>query len=334
MPSRSPVAAPAPVARGTSRVAAERDLIPVTVIGGYLGAGKTTIINHLLRQPGGRRLAVLVNDFGALDIDATLIASEGARTVSLSNGCVCCSISDALGDGLDEVLAIDPLPDQIVIEASGVADPAKIAVYGQGWPGVRLDAVTTVVDATTMATNAEDRFIGSLVLRQLAAADLVLLSKTDLLAAPALAEARIWLADRVASTPVLALRDGQVPADLVLDIQAGQRTESVASGAMDGAVDAETFWSTVLRLDQPIAKPALESALDRWPDAVVRVKGFVRTTEVGHPGYEVHRVGRRWTVEPTDLEAAPSALVIIAVAASSAGDGLSDDELLRDLIES
>jgi hypothetical protein len=114
----------------TSKPAA---LVPVTIIGGYLGAGKTTLINALLAADHGRRLAVLVNDFGAVNIDVELIERHDGETISLTNGCICCSIADSLGESLDQVLALEPRPDQIVIEASGVADPAAIAGYGQGW---------------------------------------------------------------------------------------------------------------------------------------------------------------------------------------------------------
>ena len=97
-------------------------LVPVAVVGGYLGAGKTTLINHLLSSPHGLRLAVLVNDFGAIDIDADLLSAHEGDTISLSNGCVCCAIGDALGDALDRVLEADPPPDRIVAEQpEGVA---------------------------------------------------------------------------------------------------------------------------------------------------------------------------------------------------------------------
>lgn len=304
-------------------------LVPVTVVGGYLGAGKTTLVNRLLAAPHGRRLAVLVNDFGALDIDARLIAARGANTVSLSNGCVCCSIADALGDGLDEVLALHPRPDQIVIEASGAADPGKIAVYGQGWPGVRLDAVLTVVDATTMQANAADRFVGSLIVRQLAAADVILLSKIDLVDAETIDEARRWLATTVGSTPVVGLEQGQMDPALIIDLQA-----HTPGGIPVEPTDIAEFGSVVIEPTQPIERSALEAALRRWPDAVVRVKGFVRTTEPGDPLYEVHRVGRRWAVEPVSGVETPPGLVLVVIPAAAGNDGLDPNELERDLYRS
>ena len=101
--------------------------LPLTVLGGYLGAGKTTLLNRLLSEDHGQRILVMVNDFGAINIDASLIAAASSDTLTLSNGCVCCTMGAdlfmAMGDALDR----RPRPDHLVIEASGVADPAKIA---------------------------------------------------------------------------------------------------------------------------------------------------------------------------------------------------------------
>ena len=106
--------------------------IPMTIIGGYLGAGKTTIINRLLSQKHGQRLAILVNDFGALNIDAELIDYHEGDTYGLSNGCVCCSITDDLGTTLAKVTDTNNPPDQIILETSGVAEPAKLVRYRIG----------------------------------------------------------------------------------------------------------------------------------------------------------------------------------------------------------
>ena len=102
------------------------ELIEVSVIGGYLGAGKTTLVNHILRE-ASERVAVMVNDFGEINIDETLIDSSNENTISLTNGCICCSLVDGFATALESVLSFRPRPTRLVIEASGVADPGTIA---------------------------------------------------------------------------------------------------------------------------------------------------------------------------------------------------------------
>ena len=192
-------------------------MIPLTIVAGYLGADKTTLVNALLAGDHGRRLAVLVNDFDAVNIDEALIERHDSDTIALSNGCVCCSIREALGDALDAVLALDLRPDNIVIEASGVANPKKIAYYGQGWPGLRLGAVVTLVDATAIRERADDKFVGRLVLDQMAAADFIVLTKTDLIDEGGRRAVRRWLETTITAARILEAEHGRVPVPALLD---------------------------------------------------------------------------------------------------------------------
>ena len=273
-----------------------QDLVPVTVIAGYLGAGKTTLINELLAGAHGQRLAVLVNDFGAVNIDAALIADHDGQTISLKNGCVCCSIADELGDALDEVLALEPAPDQIVIEASGVADPANVAAYGQGWPGCRLDAVVVLADTETVRVKSRDQFVGELVTRQLRRADIVLATKCDLVTGAALAAVTGWLASAVPGTPILTRRSGQL--DPALLLEADQTVKDASPRPLKGdTVAAEaSFDAVVIEVDNALDRDRVEAALTDWPDSVLRVKGILRFN--GHPDglHVVQRVGRRWSI--------------------------------------
>jgi len=268
----------------------------VTVIGGYLGAGKTTLVNRLLSADHGRRLAVLVNDFGEINVDVELVAAHGAETLGLTNGCICCSIGDSLGAAFDQVLALDPRPDQIVVEASGVADPTKVAAYGRGWPGCRLDAVVVLADAQTIRANAVDPFVGELVIRQLRAADLVLITKTDMTDDEETGAVLGWVAEAIGSDrAVLCCTRGLVDAGLILDI-----------GVSDGSTECDRhpadpmgtsgFDTWVVDLSEPISRADLERALVEWPARVVRMKGVIGLAD----GSVVvaQRVGQRVSIEP------------------------------------
>lgn len=152
--------------------------LPMTVISGYLGAGKTTLINRLLSEDHGQKLLVMVNDFGSINIDEKLLASAQDDTLTLTNGCVCCTMGADLYIAIGKVLDRAQRPDHLIIEASGIADPVKIATAAKAEPDMSLGGIITVVDAQTIETLAIDAMIGPQITGQIAAADLVVVSKT------------------------------------------------------------------------------------------------------------------------------------------------------------
>lgn len=188
--------------------------IPLTVIGGFLGAGKTTLLNRLLTQAQGCRLAVLVNDFGAINIDAGLIAARGADAIALSNGCVCCSIGDDLSAALMRVLDAEPAFDAIVIEASGVSDPWRIAQVGIADPGLALGGVVVLVDASAVLEQATDPLLADSVQRQLRAADWILINKTDLVDREQVMRVQAWTDRCAPGVACFATRQAALPAVL------------------------------------------------------------------------------------------------------------------------
>ena len=283
-----------------------QDLVPVTVVAGYLGAGKTTLINELLSHDHGRRLAVLVNDFGAVNIDAALIADHDGQTISLKNGCVCCSIADEFGDALDRVLALEPAPDQIVIEASGVADPANVAAYGQGWPGCRLDAVVVLADAETVQAKSRDQFVGELVTRQLRRADIVMATKCDLVTEAERAAAVDWLAVTAPGAPILTRRAGQLEPELLLETNQPIDSSSRQQAPAGNGQAEPAFDSAVVEVNGTLDRDRVEAALQDWPDSVLRVKGVLRFDGTADSLRIVQRVGRRWSIEPAPNSLDPS----------------------------
>ena len=205
--------------------------LPVTVVGGYLGAGKTTLVNSLLRQANGRRLAIMVNEFGALPIDASLVEAADDRIVSLVGGCVCCSYGEDLVSSLVMLEALEPRPDHVLLEASGVAFPGAIAGTVGLLQGFALDGAVVLADAETVRGRAGDRYLGSTVRRQIEQADLILLNKCDL--ADDADEVEAWLGEAAPDARLLRTVRSDAPIDIVLGAWTGRPAPPAAGGPFD-----------------------------------------------------------------------------------------------------
>ncbi|HEY5636243.1 MAG TPA: GTP-binding protein, partial [Burkholderiales bacterium] len=256
--------------------------LPLTVLGGYLGAGKTTLVNHLLRNAGGRRLAVLVNDFGALSIDETLIESREGNLLSIAGGCVCCSFGSDFMAGLMQMAALDPAPDHLLVETSGVALPGAVARSAALLQAIRVDAVVVLVDAETVRARAADRYLGDTVTRQLAEADLVLVNKVDLVDAAARPALKDWLAARAPRAGLLECERGRVAADVLLGLQRGaaRATGALSGGAMRAPEDAAARYASAhFELDGRVDAQALAARLAAPALGLLRAKGIVRDAD-------------------------------------------------------
>ena len=200
--------------------------LPATVIGGWLGAGKTTLVNHLLRHAGGRRIAVLVNDFGEVSIDADLIEGAEGGVLSLAGGCMCCSWGEDLFGTLARVRDRQPAPDVLLVETSGVAQPATVARLLRLAPDLDVEGVVVLVDAETVRERAADRYVGELVRQQLAEADLLLLNKLDLVTPGQAVEVMQWLGAQVPGVRVVPAEQGRVEPGVVLGVGLELASES------------------------------------------------------------------------------------------------------------
>ncbi|MEM6996439.1 MAG: GTP-binding protein, partial [Myxococcota bacterium] len=184
----------------------------ITVVSGFLGAGKTSLLNHILSADHGLKIGVLVNDFGALNVDAGLIVGVEGETVELTNGCVCCNIREDLMVALQQLVERDEPPDHIVLETSGVSDPAAViqtleTAEATGWVGI--DAVLVVVDAENYGTlSRRDRV---LAMGQVLAADIIIINKLDLVSAEAADELEASLRKRCRRARILRAEHGAVP---------------------------------------------------------------------------------------------------------------------------
>ena len=286
--------------------------IPCTIVTGFLGAGKTTLIRHMLENPGGRRLAVIVNEFGDIGMDAEILRGCGseacaeAAIVELANGCICCTVADDFQPTLDALLALNPRPDHILIETSGLALP-KPLVQAFNWPGIKgrvtVDGVVAVVDSAALAEGRVAHDMAALAAQreadpaldhddpveevfedQVACADLIILTKADLLDAGALAAAHAALAAVLPrAINVVESRGGRVSPELLLGMGIG--TEGVIEARPthhdnEEDHDHEDFASIVVPL--PAASDAAGFAARVQAacavPGVLRAKGFAAVT--------------------------------------------------------
>ena len=186
----------------------------MSVIGGFLGSGKTTLLNRILAGSHGVRYAVLVNDFGELAVDGRLVAAHDGETITFANGCVCCSMGGDLVGALDRLLDGNRPPDQILVEASGVADPCAIADVATLHPGLSRDLVVVLADVETVRARYEDHRLRDTVMRQLAAANLLVLNKCDRVARKEIEAAESWARDR-SQAPAIRSVDADIPMGLL-----------------------------------------------------------------------------------------------------------------------
>jgi G3E family GTPase len=286
--------------------------VPILLVAGFLGGGKTTVVNDLLAHAEGRRIATVVNDFGAINIDAELIAGASDGVVSLTNGCICCSLEGDLLRTLAAILRRSPRPDSIVIETSGVADPAEIVRNLMDpviWREARLETVLCVVDATTSAAKLNDPLLRS----QLRAADVLALSKTDLVDTPGRERIRnVVKAARPAVVVVDALH-GQVPAELLFPADPDRAPTPRNPGRRRPASDRyETLsWTS----DRPVSLPRLQNTIGRLAPRLARAKGLFEAVE--QPGRQLllQFAGGRATLAPagTSSPGLPRARIVFIV---------------------
>jgi G3E family GTPase len=288
--------------------------VSYTIIGGYLGAGKTTLLNRLLHntasQNAGQRLALLINDFGSINIDASLITHQTDSQINLTNGCICCGLSAGFDEAIETLLGQSPRPDHIIVEASGVADVVSLAQYGLA-PGLTLAGVLVVADAETVRAKASDKYVAATVQRQLQGADLILLNKTDLLAPAALTEVESWLRELTPRTPIVLTSHCDVPLEILLGVSSKSAPGPAHTTAQQSSSPHEhheiyTTWQ--FEHPTPLTAAAVDAFVDALPDSVLRAKGYFLIDPDQRLLFQ--RVGARSTLEPSTTTGATELVVI------------------------
>ncbi|HZD30878.1 MAG TPA: GTP-binding protein [Candidatus Angelobacter sp.] len=289
-------------------------ITPITVLTGFLGAGKTTLLNRILNGDHGLRIAVLVNDFGSINIDADLVVGveAGGDIISLSNGCVCCSIRDDLLTAVEQVTERPEQPEYIILEASGVAEPSVIAftfINASFRERIRLDSIICVIDASQVFAVPEQM---ELKIRQVAYADMLLLSKTDLASRDEIARIRAWLDDRFSRYRLVEAPHGEVPMEILLasgrfdpsQMDAGRQiADDCAAGHCDHphhhhASSQFTTWS--FETDKPMSLEALREAAKKLPASIYRCKGVVHSSDEPSRRAVLQVVGKRVDISLAD----------------------------------
>lgn len=265
--------------------------IPVTIVGGFLGAGKTTLVNHILSGDHGERCLVMVNDFGQINIDSLLIKARSENVVSLENGCICCTVQNDMVAQLSDLLSNtdEVLPDRIVIETSGLSDPAKVVQaiqYPQLRHHLRADAVVILVDADQFGDLEGD--LQRVAQDQIASADVIVLNKTDLADS-----ADIERFHRDWSFPGLRIvraEQAEVSFDVLFGLPGEPKGETAHGHDSDGHSGFSSWsWSGPAHF----SAKHLRAALKALPSDVFRGKGIVLTGDAEIPAYTFHLVGQR-----------------------------------------
>lgn len=322
--------------------------IPVTVITGFLGAGKTTLIRHLMQNPQGKRLAILVNEFGTVGVDGDILKSCAdemcpvENIVELANGCICCTVADDFIPTIEALMALPVRPDHIIIETSGLALP-KPLLKAFDWPAIRsritVDGVIALADAEAVAAGRfapdvaavdaqraadpslnHETPLSEVFEDQILCADLILLSKADLAGEAGLQTARdVISAEMTRPVPMLAMTDGIIDPRVILGLMAAAEDDLAARPSHhDGHDDHEhdDFDSVVIDLPEVTDPDALSAAIVRLAQEqnILRVKGHVAV--IGKPmRLLVQAVGARVRTQydrPWGTAPRRSQLVVIA----------------------
>jgi G3E family GTPase len=272
--------------------------LPVTLVTGFLGSGKTTLANHILANRQGVRAAVLVNEIGALAIDNDLIVASDGSTIELGNGCICCSINNDLVDAIVRILMRPDPVDHLIVETSGIADPLPVALTflrSEFRGTLRLDAIVATADAEQFSL---ELFDGVAARNQLRHADAILLNKTDRVGPARLDHVEALIRTVNPDARIIRTTRSAAPLPLILDTALFRADR--AAGERRAHLSADGYVSLAFTSDRPLSVPRFQDFLDSGrPAGLFRAKGFLSLMETGR-GYIFQLVGSRMSLDEDD----------------------------------
>jgi G3E family GTPase len=289
---------------------AERTRLPVMIVTGFLGSGKTTLVNHVLANRSGSRTAVLVNELGDLAIDPELIVGAADNMIQLADGCVCCSLNNDLADAALRVLRREPSVDHLIVETTGVADPLPVALTflrPELRAVLRLDAIVVVADAENFETDDPGWRIAR---DQLRCADFVLLNKCDLAAESRIARVESRIRELRPGARIFRTTRSAIALPLISDIAldwVDRHPADPEPHAASGHLGCEALSFASRR---PLDAERFQSFLEGLPETVFRAKGILWLDRTDKR-WIFHLVGTRFTLDESRWNGSPGNRLVL-----------------------
>ncbi len=273
----------------------ERTPLPVTLISGFLGSGKTTLVNHILRSEAERRIGVMVNDFGQIAIDADLIVGQSDEVITLANGCICCSLRQDLSSQIFQICETPDRPEHLLVETSGISDPANLVrmfLDMQRLGTIRLDSILGLIDAENFLDTLESKE-RQLAISQIRSADILLLNKTDLVDETHLNKVSHAISQLNPHTRVLNCQHGQVPFEQIIAWEGPEEQKRDLDLSTHPEMVHSHPHSLHYHSQSTISFKRLVPFLTQLPKEIIRAKGYLHLAERPNDCILLHLTGRR-----------------------------------------